>query len=201
VPLTKALIQWMVRNQQLESKTLDDFAQWYATPDAELQNHILGYFKWFADFTDYVKHNQYFSGLNHARSIQYNTVAILVMSYHCDEQDVGMVHCAGSTWCRNHNQHRSDRVLHSMEMSPDSHFQSTAGCIPARWLCHVVVWVAEFSVPGLLAFVKTIVTGLINKKACTVIVERRYNICYNPSTMHCIIVSLYLVLKQLILSL
>jgi hypothetical protein len=114
-------------------KTLDDMAKWCPIPKGELQNHIAWFVKRFADFTDYVDHDQYFSCLNDEKYIQYNAVAILVMSFQCDEQAVHMVCCTGSTRWGNHKPPRNDTVLLWMGTSLNSHFQSTAGHIPA-WL-------------------------------------------------------------------
>ena len=102
MPLTKAPIKEMMKNPQPEIKTLDDLAEWCAMPKGELQNHIAWCFKRFADFTDYIDHNQYFSNLNNAKYIRYNTVAIPVTSCQCDEQGVHMVRCTGSTKWRKH---------------------------------------------------------------------------------------------------
>ena len=64
-----------------------------------------------------------------------------------------MVRCTGSTRWRKHQPPRNDTVLLWMGMSPDSHFQSTAGRIPARLKCLYIVKDAELSVRGLLALV------------------------------------------------
>jgi hypothetical protein len=50
-------------------KTLDDMAKWCPIPKGELQNHIAWFVKRFADFTDYVDHDQYFSRLNDEKYI------------------------------------------------------------------------------------------------------------------------------------
>jgi len=100
-------------------------------PKAELQKHIAWCFNRFADITDYVDHDQYFSHLNHAKDIGYNAVAIPVTSFQCYQQAVHMVRCTGSTRWRKHKLPRNDTVLCWMGMSPDSDFMSTAGLIPA----------------------------------------------------------------------
>jgi len=151
MPLTKALIKWMMKNLRPDIKTLDDLAEWCAMPKGELQNHITWCFNKFADITDYVDHNQYFSCLNDGNYIRYNVVAIPVLSCQCDEQAVHMVRCTGSPGVRKHKPPRNDTVLLWMATSPDSHFKSTAGCIPARLKCLFVVKDAESSVKGLLA--------------------------------------------------
>jgi len=133
MPLTKVPIERMMQNPQPEIKTVDSLAKWCAIPQGELQNYIPWYFKRFADFADYINHDQYFSCLNHAKFIQYNTVSIPVTSFQCDEQAVHMVRCTGSTRWRKHKPPRNDTVLLWMGMSSDSHFQSTAGGIPV-WL-------------------------------------------------------------------
>ena len=174
MPLTKAPIKRMMKNPQPEIKTLDDLAEWCAMPKGELQNHIAWCFKRFADFTDYVDHDQYFSRLNDAKYIRYNAVAIPVTSFQCDEQAVHMVRCTGSTRWRKHKPPRNDTVLLWMGTSPDSHFKSTAGRIPARLKCLFVVEDAESSVKGLLALVQTFATGPIRQTAGMVIVEERH---------------------------
>ena len=82
--ITKASIKRMIKNPQPEIMTLDDLAKWCAMSKGELQIHIGWCFKRFADITDYVDHNQYFSRLNDAKYIRYNTVAIPVMSFQCE---------------------------------------------------------------------------------------------------------------------
>jgi len=61
-----------------------------------------------------------------------------------------------------------------MGTSPDSHFKSTAGRIPARLKCLSVVEDAESSVKGLLALVQTFATGPICQTAGMVIVEETH---------------------------
>jgi len=174
MPLTNAPIQRMMKNPRPEIKTLYDLAEWCAMPKGELQNHIAWCFKRFADFTDYVNHDQYFSCLNDANYIQYNAVAIPVTSFQCDEQAVHMVHCTGSTRRRKHKQPTNDTVLLWMGTSPDSHFKSTAGCIAARLMCLFVVENAESSVKVLLALVQTFATGPIRQTAGIMIVKERH---------------------------
>jgi len=174
MPLTKAPIKRMMKNPRPEIKTLDDLAEWCAMPKEELQNHIAWYFKRFADFTDYVDHDQYFSRLNDAKCIWYNPVAIPVMSFQCNEEAVHMVRCTGSTRWRKHKPPRNDTVHLRIGRSPDSHFQSTAGLIPARLKCHFVVEDAESSVEELVALVQTFATGPIRQTAGMVIVEERH---------------------------
>jgi len=174
MPLTKAPIKWMMRNPRPELKTLDDLAAWCAMPKWELQNHIVWCFKRFADFTDYIDHDQYFSCLNNAKHIPYKAVAIPVTSIHCDEQAVHMVCCTGSTRWRKHKPPRNDTVLLWMGTSPDSHFKSNAGGIPAQLKCLFIVKDAELSVNGLLSLVQTFATGPVRQTACMVIVEERH---------------------------
>jgi len=130
MPLTKARIQQMMKNPRPEIKTLDDLAEWCAMPKGELQNHIAWYFTRFADFTDNVDHNQYFSHLNDAKYIRYHAGAIPATSCQCDEQAVHMVRFTGSTRWGKHKPPRNDTVLLWMGTSPDSDLMSTAGHIP-----------------------------------------------------------------------
>jgi len=130
MPLTNAPIKGMMKNPRPDIKTLDDLAEWCAMPKGELQNHIARCLKRFASFIDYIDHDQNVSLHNHAKYIRYNAVAIPVTSFQFDEQAVHMVRCTGSTWWRKHKPPRNDTVLLGMGTSPDSHFESTAGCIP-----------------------------------------------------------------------
>jgi len=91
-----------MEHPQPEIKTLDDLAKWCAMPKGELQNHIAWCFKRFANFKDYVDHDQYFSCLNDAKYIWYSAVANPVRSFQYDEQAVHMVRCTGSTRWRKH---------------------------------------------------------------------------------------------------
>jgi hypothetical protein len=143
-------------------------------PEGELQNDIAWCFKRFTNFTDYVDHHQYFSRLNDAKYFRYNAVEILVTSFQCDEQAVHMVHCTGSTRWRTHKPPRCDIVHLWMGTNQDSHCKSTAGCIPTRLKCLLVVKDAESSVKGLLALVQTFATGPIRQTAGMVIVEERH---------------------------
>ena len=104
IPRTTAPIYCMMKTVQPEIKTLDDLADCCAMPKGELQNQIAWCFERFADFTDCVDHNQYFSRLNDAKYIGYNAVAILVTSFQSDKQAVHMVHCTGFTTWRKHKQ-------------------------------------------------------------------------------------------------
>ena len=61
-----------------------------------------------------------------------------------------------------------------MGTSLDSHFKSTAGRIPTRLKCLLVIEDAESSVKGLLALVQTFATGPICQTAGMVIVEERH---------------------------
>jgi len=161
MPRTKAPIKWMMNNLQPDIQTLDYLAEWCAMPKGELQNHIAWCFKRFADFTDYVDHNHYFSHLNDAKYIRYNTVATLVKSLQCEEQAVHMVHRTASTRWEKDKPPRNDTVLLWMGTSLESPFKSTAGCIPAWLKWHFVLEDAESSVKGLLALVLTFSTGPI----------------------------------------
>jgi len=143
-------------------------------PKGELQNHIAWGFKRFANSTDYVDHDQYFSHLNNRKYIQYNAVAIPVTSFPCGKQGVHTVRCTGSTRWRKHKPPRNDTVLLWMGMSPDSHFKSTAGRISTRLKCLFVVEDAESSIKELLALVQTFATGPIRQTAGMVIVEERH---------------------------
>ena len=171
--LTKVPIKQMMKIPQPEIKTLDDLSEWCGMPKGELQNHIAWGFKRFADFTDNVDFDQDFSRLNNEKYIRYNAVAIPVMSFQSDEQAVHMVCCTGSTRWRNHKPQRDQTVLLWMGTSPDSHFRSTAGTIPARWKCLLVVEDSESSINGLLALVQMFETGWIRQTAGMVIVEER----------------------------
>ena len=61
-----------------------------------------------------------------------------------------------------------------MGTSPDSHFKSTAGCIPACLKCLFVFEDAESHVKGLLPMIHSIVKGLIRQTAGMVIVKERH---------------------------
>jgi hypothetical protein len=174
MPLTKVTIKRMMKNLRQQIKTLDTLAEWCAMSNRELQNHIDCCFKRFADFTDYVDHDQYFSCLNDARYIWYNTVAILATSFQCDEQAVHIVHCTGSTIWRKHTPRRNDTVLLWMGIGPDGHFKSTAVRIPTRLKCVFVVEDAESTIKELLAFVQTFATVPIFQTAGMVIVAERH---------------------------
>jgi len=67
--LTKATITRMIEIPQPAIKTPDDLAEWCAMPKGEVQYHFAYCFKRFADVTDYVNHDQYFSRLHDAKSI------------------------------------------------------------------------------------------------------------------------------------
>jgi len=69
MPQTKEPIKAMMKTPPPEIKTCDDLAKWCAIPKEELQNHIAWCFKRFADFTDYVNHDQYFSRPSDAKYI------------------------------------------------------------------------------------------------------------------------------------
>jgi len=143
-------------------------------PKGELQNHIGWCFKRFADITDYIEHDQYFSRLNDAKYIRYHAVAIPVTSFECDEHEVHMVRCTGSTRWRQHKPRRNDTVLRWMGTSPDSHFRSTAGCIPTWLKCPFLVENAELIIKGPLALGQTFPTGPIHQTAGIVIVDGRH---------------------------
>jgi hypothetical protein len=174
MPLTKASIEWMMKNKRPEIKTLDDLAEWCAMPKGETQNHIAWCFKRFANITDYIDHDQYFSCRNDAKYIRYNPVAIPVTSFQCNERAVHMVRCTGSTRWRKHKPPRNDTVCLWMGMSPDSQFKLTAERIPARLKCLFVTKDAESSIKGLLALVQTFTTGPIRQTAGMLIVEERH---------------------------
>jgi len=97
MPLNKVPIKWMMKYPSPDIKTLDDFAKLCAMPKGELQSHIAWCFKRFANFTDYVHHEQYFSCCNDWKYIQYREVTIPVTSFQCNEFAVHMVHLALAT--------------------------------------------------------------------------------------------------------
>jgi len=131
IPLTKAPFKHMMKNPRPEIKTLDDLATWCAMRKGELQNHLAWCFTRFADFTDYVDHDQCLSRLNNAKYIRYNALPIPAMPVPCDKQAVHMVHCTGSTTWRKHKRPRNITVLLWIGKRLDSHFKSTVGRIPA----------------------------------------------------------------------
>jgi len=133
MPLTKAPIKRLMYYPWPEIKTLDDLAEWCAMPQGEWQNHIGWSFKRFADLTDYVNHDQYFSRLNDAKYIWYKAVVIPVTSFQCDEQAVHIVRCTGSTRWRKHNPPRNDTVHLWMGTSPDSHLSGLRDAFWHRW--------------------------------------------------------------------
>jgi hypothetical protein len=126
-PLTKAPIKRMIKNLRPEIKTLDDFAKWCAKPKGELQNLIAWRIKRFADFTEYVHHDQYFCSLHDAKYICYIKVPILALSYQCNEQAVHLVRCTGFTRWKKCKSPRNHTVLLWMGTSLNSQFKSTAG--------------------------------------------------------------------------
>ena len=174
MPLAKVPMQRMINNLRPQIKTVDDFAQWCAMPKRELHNDIAWSYKRFADFTDHVDHDQYLSRLNDEIYNRYNTVAIWVTSYQCDEHAVHMVYCTGSSRWRMHKPTRNDTVLLWMGTSPDTHFMPTAGHIPAWLNCLFIFGDAESFVKGLLAFIQTFATGPTGQTAGMVIVEERH---------------------------
>jgi len=121
MPLTKPPIKWMMKNPRTEIKTHDDLAEWHAMPKGELLNHIASCSKRFADFTDYIDHDQLFTCLKDAKYIWYNAVGIPVTSFQCHAKAVYMVHCTGSTRWRKHKPPRNDTVLLRMGTSLASH--------------------------------------------------------------------------------
>jgi len=174
LPMTNVPINRMMKNPRPEIKTLDDLAEWCAMPKGEIQNHIAWCFKRFANFTVYVDCNQFFSHLNDAKYIRYDSVAIPVTSSQCDEPAVHMVRCTGSTRWRKHKPPRNDTVLLWMGTSPDSHMKSAAGCIPARRKCVFVAKDAESTVKGLLVSIQKFTTGPIRQAASMIIVDERH---------------------------
>ena len=169
MPLTYGLIKRIMKTQRPDNKTLDDLAEWCAMPKAEQQNHFVWDCKGFVDFTDYVDHAQYVSGLNNAKYIAYNVVAIPAMSFQCDEQTVYKVSCTGSTRWRKHKPPKIDTVLVWMGTSLDSHFKLPAGCLPTQSKCLVIIEDAESSITGLFALVETFATGPTHQTAGMVI--------------------------------
>jgi hypothetical protein len=82
---TKAPIKRMMNTPQPEIKTIDDLAERCAMLKGELHNHIAWCFKRYADFTDYIDHDQYLSRLNIAKQISCDASANPVMLFQCDE--------------------------------------------------------------------------------------------------------------------
>ena len=123
MPLTNILIKQMMKNPQLEINTFGDLAGWYAMPNRDPQCHIVWCFKKVADSIDYIEYTQYFRHFKDGKYIQYNTVAIPVMSFDCNKEAGHMVYCTGSTWWRKLELSRNDIVLLLIGMSPDSHFK------------------------------------------------------------------------------
>jgi len=70
--LTNVHIKWIMKNLQPDIMTLDDLAKWCGMPKGKLQNHIAWCFRKFADFTDYVDHDQYFIHLPDANTFGTN---------------------------------------------------------------------------------------------------------------------------------
>jgi len=180
LPLTKATIKRMMNNSRPGITTLDDLAEWCMMLNGEVQNQIACCFKRFADFTDYVNHNQYFSCPNDAKYICYNTVVFPMTSFQCDGQAVHMVRCTGSTRWRKHKPLRYDTVLLCMGMTLDSLCKSTAGCIPAGLKSLFVVEDAESSVKGFRALVQMFATRSICQTAGMVIVKERLQHLMQP---------------------
>jgi len=174
MPLTKVPIKRMMKTPRPDIETLDDLAEWCAMPNGELQNHIAWFFKRFANFTDYVDHDQYFIRLNDATFIRFNAVAILVKSFQWDKQAVHMVCFTGSPRWRKHQRTRNDTVLLWKGTSPDSHIKSTAGRIPTGLMFLFVVENAESSLKGLLALIQMFATGPVHQTAVMVIVQERH---------------------------
>ena len=173
MPLTEAPIKHMMKHPRPEIKTLDDLAKWCAMPHGELLNHIAWWFKRFANLTDYVNQDRYFSHLNDAKYVRYNALAIRVMFFYGDEQ---AVHIVRYNWCtrwRKHKPPTNNTVCLWMGTSPDRHFQSTAGRIAAQLKSDFVVQNADGSITGLLALVQTFATGPIRQTAGMVIVQER----------------------------
>jgi len=100
-------------------------------------------------------------------------VAIQVTSFQCDKLAVHMVCCTGSTRWRGHTPPRNDTARLWMGTSPDSHFKSTAGHIPAQLRCHFVVEDADSSVKSFLALDQTFASGPICQTAGVVFVKER----------------------------
>jgi len=67
-----------------------------------------------------------------------------------------------------------------MGRSPDSHFRSTAGRIPAWLKCLFVVRNAVWSHKRLLAFVQKFATGPIHQTAGNVMVKQRHQPLMQP---------------------
>jgi hypothetical protein len=80
MPLTNVPIKQMMNKPWPEIKTVDDMAKWCAIPKGELRNQIAWCFNRFADFTEYVYYNQYFTCPKAAKHILDNTETIPAMS-------------------------------------------------------------------------------------------------------------------------
>jgi hypothetical protein len=65
--------------------TVDDLPKGYAMPPGKLHNHIVWCVLGFANYTDDMDDDYYFSHLNNAKYIRYYRVAIPVTSFQCDE--------------------------------------------------------------------------------------------------------------------
>lgn len=128
--LTAAPIKRMTKNLRPQIKTVDDMAEWCAIPNRELQNLIVWCCNRYADFTDYLEHDQYFSCLNNTTYIPYNAEAVPVMSFECNERVVYIVRCTGSTNLRKHKPSRYYTVLLVKKISPGSHCQPAAARFP-----------------------------------------------------------------------
>jgi hypothetical protein len=137
--LPNALIKWMIKNPPPDIKTLDDLAGWCPMPKEELHNHIALCFEIFAEFTDYVNHDEHLCLHNNPKNIPYNAAAIPVLSFQCDEQSVHMARYTGSTRWRKHKPPRNNTVLLWRGTSLDSHFRSTVGTIPAGLKCLFII--------------------------------------------------------------
>jgi len=157
-------------------------------PIGELQNHIAWCFRRFTNFPDYLDHDQYFSCLNDAKFIWYNTLAIPVTSFQCNQQAVHIVHCTGSTRWRKHKPPRNDTVLCWMGTSLHRDLKLTAGHIPTRLKCLFVIEHAELSIEGFPVVVQTLATGPIRWTAGMCIIEERDQLPMQPlhnGSYHC----------------
>jgi len=84
MPLIKVSIKGMMNIPWPEIETLDDLAEWCAMPKGELPNHIAWCFMRFANVTDYVNLDQYFSCLNDEKYIQPIEITLWVTSFRCE---------------------------------------------------------------------------------------------------------------------
>jgi hypothetical protein len=123
------------------------------------------------------------------------------MSFQCNEQAVHIVHCNGSTWCRQLMPTTRNTVLLSIGTSLESHIQLTTWCSRAYVKCPLVVEDAISTVTRHLALVQMIPTEHIRETAGMVIVAERHQLLMSPFMMEDTIRILFRALEPLLLSL